>query len=188
MAMTESLPATERPATQASGETSGYVALEIEIAQIQTYERNPRHGRNPEYDRIKDSIRIHGLDQPLLITQRPGATDYIVHAGGNTRLLILKELFAETSDVRFSRVPCLYKEWTCESDVLLAHLRENDLRGSLTFIDKAQAVFEAKQLLEAELNIDEISFRQLEKELRATGYSVSSGLISQMGYAGMPLS
>lgn len=128
--MPGSLPGAERPATQETGETSGYEALEVEISRIRTYEHNPRHGRNPEYDRIKDSIRIHGLDQPLVITQRPGETDYIVHTGGNTRLLVLKELFAETGDARFSPVPCLYKEWTSESDVLLAHLRENDLRGS----------------------------------------------------------
>ncbi len=124
------------------------VPLVVDIARIQPYERNPRHGRNPEYDRIKDSIRSNGLDQPLVITQRPGDTDYIVHAGGNTRLLILKELFAETADARLSQVPCLFRPWRRESDVLLAHLRENDLRGSLTFIDKARAIHDAKQSLD----------------------------------------
>ena len=58
----------------------------LDVQCIQPYERNPRHSRNPEYDWIKDSIRSNGLDQPLVITQRPGAADYIVHAGGNTRL------------------------------------------------------------------------------------------------------
>ena len=119
----------------------------IDISRIQPYEHNPRHGRNPEYDRIRDSIRNTGLDQPLVVTQRPDATDFIVHAGGNTRLIILKELFAETGDPRFAAVPCLLKAWCCESDVLLAHLRENDLRGGLTFIDKARAVCEAQNCL-----------------------------------------
>jgi len=154
----------------------------VDITRIQPYERNPRHGRNPEYDRIKDSIRSNGLDQPLVITQRPGAADYIVHAGGNTRLLILKELFDETGDARFSQVPCLFRPWRRESDVLLAHLRENDLRGSLTFIDKARAVFDAKRLLEAELGAGKLSHRDLEAKLRAAGYSVSCGLISRMRY------
>lgn len=62
----------------------------IDISRIQPYEHNPRHGRNPEYDRIRDSIRNTGLDQPLVVTQRPDATDFVVHAGGNTRLIILK--------------------------------------------------------------------------------------------------
>ncbi|MCP4126424.1 MAG: ParB N-terminal domain-containing protein [Gammaproteobacteria bacterium] len=154
----------------------------IDISRIQPYEHNPRHGRNPEYDRIRDSIRNTGLDQPLVVTQRPDATDFIVHAGGNTRLIILKELFAETGDPRFAAVPCLLKTWCCESDVLLAHLRENDLRGGLTFIDKARAVCEAQKLLAEELGLDVISQRRLETELRRAGYRITQGRISQMLY------
>ena len=137
-----------------SGEGS---ILWLETSRIKPYERNPRHVRNPEYDRIKDSIRDQGLDQPLVITQRPGSEDYIVHSGGNTRLLILKTLYEETGDERFARIPCVFRPWSRESDVLLAHLRENDLRGSLTFIDKARAVLEARQLLEQELGLEAIS-------------------------------
>ncbi len=108
--------------------------------------------------------------------------DFIVHAGGNTRLIILKELFAETGDPRFAAVPCLLKAWCCESDVLLAHLRENDLRGGLTFIDKARAVCEAQKLLAEELSIDVISQRRLETELRRAGYRITQARISQMVY------
>lgn len=154
----------------------------LDVNLIHPYERNPRHGRNPEYDRIRDSIRNTGLDQPLVVTQRPDATDFIVHAGGNTRLIILKDLFAETGDPRFAAVPCLLKAWCCESDVLLAHLRENDLRGGLTFIDKARAVCEAQKLLAEELGLDVISQRHLETELRRAGYRISQGRISQMVY------
>ena len=177
------MPGPEDASTQASGDSVEPRVLVIELARIQPYEHNPRHGRNPEYDRIKDSIRTQGLDQPLVITQRPQATDYIVHAGGNTRLMVLKELYEETGDARFVRIPCLFRPWNRESDVLLAHLRENDLRGDLTFIDKAQAVFEAKRLLEAESGTGELTHRALEVALRAAGYSVSCGLISRMRYA-----
>jgi ParB family protein of integrating conjugative element (PFGI_1 class) len=155
----------------------------VDIARIQPYERNPRHGRNPEYDRIKDSIRSHGLDQPLVITQRPQATDYIVHTGGNTRLLILKELAEETGDERFSRIACVFRPWSRESEILLAHLRENDLRGSLTFIDKARAIHEAKQLLGQELGITDVSQRRLETELSRAGYRISHALSCHMAYA-----
>jgi len=183
MARIAPIPPTDQSELQPAEASAASLPQIVDITHIQSYERNPRHRRNPEYDRIKDSIRNNGLDQPLVITQRPGAADYIVHAGGNTRLLILKELFDETGDARFSRVPCLFRLWNCESDVLLAHLRENDLRGSLTFIDKARAVFDAKRLLEAESGAGELSHRDLEAKLRATGYSVSCGLISRMRYA-----
>lgn len=157
--------------------------LEIPVDCIQPYEHNPRHSPNPEYDRIRDSIRNQGLDQPLVITQRPGATEYIVHAGGNTRLLILKALFEQTGDSRYARVPCLFRPWNRESDILLAHLRENDLRGSLTFIDKARAVFETQRLLAEELGLEAMTQRLLESELRKAGYRISQGRISQMEYA-----
>ena len=154
----------------------------IDISRIQPYEHNPRHGRNPEYDRIRDSIRHTGLDQPLVVTQRPDARDFIVHAGGNTRLTLLKELFAETGDPRFAVVPCLIKPWCCESHVLLAHLRENDLRGDLSFIDKARAVCAAQRLLAEERGLDAMSQRRLETELRRAGYRITQARISQMVY------
>jgi len=158
-------------------------AMRLEVTRIKTYDRNPRRCENPEYDRIKASIRANGMDQPLVVTRRPEETDYVVGAGGNTRLQILQALYRETGEERLYWVDCLFKPWHHESDVLLAHLRENDLRGGMTFIDKARAVFEAKQLLEEEMGIDELSQRRLETLLRDRGYSLSHGLISQMGYA-----
>ncbi|WP_051301687.1 ParB family protein [Sedimenticola selenatireducens] len=155
----------------------------LPIDRIHPYERNPRQGNNPEYDRIKASIRATGLDQPLTITQRPGADDYIVHSGGNTRLRVLKSLYEETGEARYATVACLFKPWHCESEVLLAHLRENDLRGGLTFIDKARAILEIKRLLETECQIEELSQRRLESALQQGGYALSSGLVSRMGYA-----
>lgn len=170
-------------AMQKPGARDAATTVMLDVRRIKPYERNPRRSENPEYDRIKASIRADGMDQPLVVTCRPGETDYVVGAGGNTRLHILQALYQETGDERFQWVDCLFKPWREESDVLLAHLRENDLRGGLSFIDKAQAVFEAKQLLQEEMGIDGLSQRRLESVLRDRGYSLSHGLISQMGYA-----
>jgi ParB family protein of integrating conjugative element (PFGI_1 class) len=157
--------------------------MRLELAQIQCYERNPRRSRNPEYDRIKASIRASGLDQPLRITRRPGAPTYIVQAGGNTRLQILNELYARTGDERFNRIDCVYVQWQYESAVLLAHLRENDLRGDLSFIDRAEAVLEAQALFAEERQFGDVSHRQLEGLLKEHGYSLSHVIISIMDYA-----
>ena len=155
----------------------------LDVSRINAYERNPRQSDNPEYDRIKSSILNNGLDQPLVITQRPQATDYIVRAGGNTRLKILKELYAVTGDPSFARVPCVLTAWRCESEVLVAHLRENDLRGNLTFIDKARAVFEARQFIEQEMGTEDLTNKDLAIKLREIGYGIAESLISQMAYA-----
>ena len=157
--------------------------LRVDVSRIGFYEHNPRHSKNPEYDRIKASIREHGMDQPLLITSRPGDHGYVVRAGGNTRLRIMQELYEATGNERFRWADCVYEDWDRESMVLLAHLRENELRGNLTFIDKARAIFEFKNLVAEELGDREVSFRQLESLLKARGYGVSHTLLSLMAYA-----
>lgn len=167
----------------AASTSDDLVATRIEVTRIHHYGRNPRRQKNPEYDRIKASIRAGGLDQPLVISQEPGATDYVLHTGGNTRLRILKELYEETGDEQFYWIDCVIRRWSQESAVLFAHLRENELRGSLPFIDKAHAVFDAKSLLEAELSIENLSQRQLETLFMERGFSLGHSMISKMGYA-----
>ncbi len=183
MAMPSKRGARVVPHPAAGADSLSDKALCVDIAQIECYEHNPRQSRNPEYDRIRASILMAGLDQPLLITRRPGETHFIVYGGGNTRLRILKDLYASTSDERFYRVQCHYVEWQQESTVLLAHLRENDLRGDLTFIDKAHAVLQFRDLITAERRSRELSHRQLATVLKDQGYPVSYITLAVMEYA-----
>lgn len=165
------------------GRTADLLELVIlHVSRIHPYEHNPRRAPNAEYTRIKASIRADGLGQPLIVTQRPGEADYIVHAGGNTRLRVLKELFEGTGDRRFAEVPCVVRPWTREADVLLAHLKENDLRGELTFLDKALAVAEARRFLQEDTK-EPLTQAGLAEVLQRHGYGLSQGLISQMAYA-----
>ena len=60
--------------------------IRVEVTQLRAYDRNPRQCPNSEYERIKASIRAQGLDQPLVVTCRPNESDYMLLAGGNTRL------------------------------------------------------------------------------------------------------
>ncbi len=157
--------------------------IELTIDQIHGYAGNPRRQANPEYERIKASIRQEGLDQPLVVTQKPGESHYVLLAGGNTRLQALKALYQETGESRFYTIHCLLKPWVEESAVLLAHLRENELRGELPFIDKALAVYEAKRLFEQELQVQDLSLRRLEQLLKQHGFPLGNAVISKMGYA-----
>ena len=157
-------------------------AVVLDIADIQPYEHNPRRAAHAEYGRIKASIRADGLEQPLVVTRRPGEPDYRLHAGGNTRLKILKELFAETGERRFARLACWYRAWRDEAEVVLAHLKENDLRGDLIFRDKALAVANAERWLVGECG-EKLTQARLAEMLAGRGYPLSQGLISQMKYA-----
>ena len=156
--------------------------IRVEVDSVKAYDSNPRQSENPEYQRIKASILAEGMDQPLVVTLRPGETAYMVYAGGNTRLRILQELYKETGEDRFREVSCIYRPWTREADVLVAHLRENDLRGDLTFVDKSSAIREAKHLIQQEEGEGSVTQTRLAEALRERGYALSQGLISQMEY------
>ena len=103
------------PEHQDAGEQARF--LWLPVTEIRPYDRNPRRADNPETDRIRASIRADGMDQPLVVTQRPGDSQVMVQAGGNTRLRIVQALFAETGDPRFGHVHCLFRPWTRESDL-----------------------------------------------------------------------
>ena len=83
----------------------------VTLDQLRPYDHDPRVTRNPAYEDIKASIRERGLDAPPAITRRPGEPHYIIRNGGNTRLAILRELWSETKNERFLRIPCLFRPW-----------------------------------------------------------------------------
>jgi len=155
----------------------------IPVSRIRAYERNPRQAENPAYGEIKESIRVDGMLQPLIVTRRPGEEDYIVAAGGNTRLRAIRELHTETEEERFARVPCVIHPWTGEKAVLAGHLKENDLRGDLVFIDRARAVLALLDLIREEQGGAPLSQRQAVAALRDVGYVVSQSVFSYMAYA-----
>src|SRR5690554_45332 len=151
----------------------------VTLDQLRSYEHNPRKTRNPLYEEIKASIKARGLDQPPLITRRPGEDHYIIRNGGNTRLEILNELWRETKDEQFLRIHCLFKPWQSEINALAGHLAENELHGQLSFIDKAQGIAQIKAMYE-EHDGEQLSLRKLSDRLRQDGYPVAISLLSNM--------
>ena len=154
----------------------------VTLDQLRPYDHDPRVTRNPAYEDIKASIRERGLDAPPAITRRPGEPHYIIRNGGNTRLAILRELWSETKDERFFRIPCLFRPWPQRGEVVMltGHLAENELRGSLSFIERSQAVDQARQLYEEEYG-HALSQRELAERLTEDGYPVDQPAISRMG-------
>ncbi len=159
----------------------------IDIRQIAPYDYNPRHVTNEAYEQIKASIAANGLDQVLVVTQRPNPDDpatYMIAAGGNTRLAALQDLYAETGDARFAHVWCQFRRWQDEAETLLAHIRENELRTDLVLIDRALALRNLRNLLEAEDEANEgLSQRAFRDALRQRGYVISQPLIRWYDYA-----
>ena len=163
-----------------AGELGDPTLRRIEVRRI-AYERGPRRAENPAYGRLKAAIRCDGLTQPLSVTQRPGTAAYVLWGGGGTRLSILKDLAAEAGGTRFAVAPCLLRPWRGEAELLLSHLKENELRSAVAFFDLAVAVVNLKAMLEREAGaaLDE---RRLVLRLGALGFEIDCGTIALATY------
>ncbi|MEQ1968456.1 ParB family protein [Xenorhabdus nematophila] len=152
----------------------------LTLDQLRPNPDNPRTSRNPRYDDIKASIKARGLDTVPKVTRDPDGDEvYIFSDGGNTRYQILSELWQETGEARFYRIHCLFKPWPGRLQCVIGHLAENELRGELSFIEKAQGIRKARAIYE-EQQQKKISLRELSALLRQAGFPVSDGHISRM--------
>lgn len=155
--------------------------LVLTLDEVAPNPDNPRTTRNPKYDEIKDSIRSRGLDTVPKVTKNPDipGAPYIFSDGGNTRYAILRELYAETGDEHFYRFHVLFKPWPGRLKCLVGHLAENDVRGDLTFIDKALGIRKARTIHEENLGRS-VTLRELSELLRLEGYPIHYSMISRM--------
>jgi ParB family protein of integrating conjugative element (PFGI_1 class) len=156
----------------------------IPITKIRSYDRNPRTEPNQKYEEIKQAIlNKHSLDQQLTITRRPGEEHlpYLLYAGGNTRWRILKDLYEETQDEAFFYVDCLFRPFTSEFDLMVAHVGENENRGDLLWCDKARYVNQLRDQLEADAG-KSLSQQELSNAITEHGWSISQETISRLEY------
>ncbi len=152
------------------------------VMSIQFYENNPRIATNEVFEELKDSIRINGILQPLTVTKRPGESNYILYAGGNTRLRAIRDLWEETQDQKYYETRVIIKKWRGEASVLLAHMAENTQRNDMTFWDKANGILKIKEQLESDLG-KSLSHRELESELKKAGIGINLQSISSYKFA-----
>lgn len=149
----------------------------LTLDQIKHYELNPRIKKNPIYEEIKSSIRQRGFNAVPPVTRRPDQEFYILRDGFNTRLSILHELWKETKDEQFYRFLCQFFPWEKEVKVLTGHLSE-DLHANLTFIERAVAVRDAKNLYETELG-RELTQGEIADLLTQDGYPIKRSQIQR---------
>lgn len=156
------------------------MAMMLTLDQVRPNPDNPRKSRNPRYDDIKTSIRARGLDSIPKVTRDPEGEDvYIFSDGGNTRYQILCELWQETGEDRFYRIQTIVKPWPGRLKCLIGHLAENEVRGDLTYIDKALGIRNARTIQEEQLG-KRVTLRELSDLLNQEGYPIHSSTISRM--------
>ncbi len=103
---------------------------EIEISQVVANPYQPRKVFNPEALReLADSIREHGVIQPLVVTQTPTGYEIVV---GERR-------FRASQLAGLTKVPAIIKERLEDQTKLEVALIENIQRQELNAIEEAQA-------------------------------------------------
>lgn len=171
----------EGPAVASLSDPICDTPMVVTLDQLRPYDFNPRTTRNPRYDDIKASILERKLDAPPPITRRPGEPYYIIRNGGNTRLQILNELWLETRDEAFFRICCLFRPWTSDGEIiaLTGHLAENELRGNLTFIERALGVDKVREYIQKDSG-KPLTQMELARRLVAFGYPITQSHISRL--------
>lgn len=158
--------------------------MNVPVDEIDFFGLNPRRLHDDEeYRNIKESIRATGIQQPVHVTQKPEAQRYVLAQGGNTRLKIMKELWAETNDEKFRLMPCFFIPYTNDTDLQIAHLVENEQRAEMCFWDKACAYSDIRQIFLKEQDSQKLSLREAEVLFCSRGLSVSHALLGMFFFA-----
>lgn len=179
-------PALMAPSTDSARAAASLEANEslirLHIDSVVPYRRNPRKKVNERYLDIKESIRNAGkVDNLVKVTKRPGEDHYFPASGGNTRVMAMKELYAE-GDKRFEYVDFIFTDYKGEADVLARHYIENDLRSDLIFWDKATSLFELKEELEEELG-KSLSLREFAEVAKERGIQAGKDVLGSYRFA-----
>lgn len=153
----------------------------LPIDEIEPYKNNPRTGANPNYEQIKASIKADGITNMLTVTRRDKHGKYTTYGGGNTRLRVAKELYAE-GDQRFANLRVVFKEWPGDAQVITAHLVENENRADITFWEKAQGVQMFRTEFERE-NDKPLTAGELNRELKQRGLNYGIKTLQNFAFA-----
>ena len=148
-------------------------AIRLSLDQLTEYDRNPRIAANREYEALKESLLCNtgSGTVALLVTKRPGEKHYFPKMGGNTRIRILKELYAESGDEKYFWISCKFQPFTSEADLLIGHLAENDNRADYIFLDRARGIRAIREQFEADgAEDEELSQRRFIALLNEHGY------------------
>lgn len=162
-------------------EVDGSITI-LSINDIVTYDHNPRSKPNSKRAEIKASLQAEGrITNTITVTRRSPKEKYFPYGGGNTRVELCKELFAE-GDERFATLHVLTKKWPGEAAVITAHLSENDNRGDISFWERTQGVVKFKSEYQAE-NKAQLSVNELNKVLKASGLNYGIKMVQNFIFA-----
>lgn len=169
-------------ADQLASDPTVKTLISLTLDQVESRsEINPRRLLNPEYESIKENIRINGIENPVTVTRKPGNLKYWIIKGGNTRITAVRALWAETHDRKYFIHDFVFEPWEENASAIykarMASLSEN-IKGDMAFIEHAEAYINTKNDLEqSEGKV--FSFRDAAKKITALGHKIDAGTLSR---------
>lgn len=154
---------------------------QISCFDIEVFHLNQRHSKNPKYDDIKESARNKGIQDPLHIVFHPEQERWVLSQGGQTRLLICRELYEETGSEEYLYPSIVKQKFTSDLDLCINHLVENHLRGDNTFLETANAVVNIRKLVQSG-DGSEPTQEELAQEMSRRGMPIRRQSITAMLY------
>lgn len=148
----------------------------LKVTEIDSYDNNPRVFGNDAREDIRQGLKAHGFTGTFVVTQRHAGGNWMLSAGSNTTLELMKELYAETQDQRFLYVNCVPQAYKGEATVLAQHLGENINRGDMRFWEVAKGMVELLSLIEVERRRDDPKVKELSAREAADEIAANRGL------------
>ena len=105
--------------------------LMLEVSAIQPDPNQPRKNFRPEaMDELVESIRVHGILQPILVSKKDGSEGYTIVAG--------ERRWRAAQSIGLQQIPAVVRDTDSTSRMLLA-LVENLQRSDLGILEEAAA-------------------------------------------------
>lgn len=112
----------------------------IPLGELQPLPYASQELKKEDFEDLYESIKEEGLKQSFVVARPPDSEDYVLIAGGNSRLEVVQRLHVESRGSRFNEVPCVVITWPGISTAKLSHLITNDVLHNASFIERAKAI------------------------------------------------
>jgi ParB family protein of integrating conjugative element (PFGI_1 class) len=154
------------------------VTIKLKVTDVLPCEVQPRIYLNEGYEDVRASIEAQNMTVVLEVTRKHTGAPYMLSAGGNTRLQILKDLWEETKNEKWLYQFFIFRKYVSDRRLLAKHLAENLARSDMRFWEVAKGVCELIQALEEEAG-EPLSERRLEELLPKEGILAKRALIGR---------
>jgi ParB family protein of integrating conjugative element (PFGI_1 class) len=154
----------------------------LEVTQIDPYDGNPRQFENEAIEDLRTSLTANGYTDAMVVTRRREGDRFMLAAGSNTTLKVLKELWENTGDEKYRYINCIFQPFESEARVLAQHLGENLNRGGMKFWEIATGMTELLVMIGRERG-KPMSVREQVAELNKRGLRAGPSDVAYWSFA-----